>query len=387
MIPVKYTFRNLRARWVTTVMTALGTGLVVWASVLSFGLADGLEHALMISADTLDVVCLRKGSLDEVSSGLDKQTADRVATLDGIVRDETGEPLCSQEYVVTLMKPRRGDGGSTNLIVRGLKPVGRRLRPGFRIVEGRDVEPGKNEIITSHRVAERFANLALGEKIKINNTEFTVVGHFEASGCAAESEVWTDIRDLTTVRKVQGVVSSISFRTPDAATQERLIQIIKEDEDFNLKAMTEVDFFKDQMTSAQFIKGVGYFIALFLTIGAMFAAANTMYAAVAGRSREIGTLRALGFSRSSVLMSFMLESVVLCLLGGLVGCLATVPFNGYSTGAANLQTFSEITFSFSFGPRVLLEGVLMALMMGLVGGLAPAIRAVRLNVLQALRDV
>ena len=387
MIPVNYTVRNLRARWMTTLLTASGIALVVWASALSFGLSAGLKRALLVSADKLDIVCLRKGSLDEVSSGIDKQTADRVATLEGIEVDESGHPLVSAEYVITLMKPRRGDAGTTNLMVRGLLPVGWGLRPGFHVLPGgREPVPGKFEAITSPSIAERFQNTAIGEKLTINNMEFTIVGYFEANGCAAESEVWADLRDLTTVRKSQGIVSSVCLRARDLETQQRLISQLQEDELFALKAMTEEEFFREQMMTAQAIQGIGFFIALFLTVGAMFAAANTMYAAVAGRSREIGTLRALGFSRSSILTAFMLESVMLCLLGGAIGCLATVPFNGYSTGAANIQTFSELTFSFHFGPAVLLQGVLMALIMGLVGGIFPAIRAIRLNVLQSLRE-
>jgi putative ABC transport system permease protein len=388
MVPVKYTFRNLRTRWVTTLLTACGTGLVVFASVLSFGLSAGLQETMLISAHELGIVCLRKGSLDEVSSGIDKQTADRVATLEGIESDAQGRSLVSTEYVTTLMKPRRGDNGTTNLMVRGLKSEGWHLRPDFRILPGgREPEPGKFEAITSQSIADRFENARIGERMRIGNSDFAIVGHFEAGGCAAESEVWTDLRDLTTVRKSEGFVSSVRLRARDAASQRALIEQLSEDELFGLKAMTEEEFFKEQMMTAQAIQGVGFFIALFLTIGAMFAAANTMYAAVAGRAREIGTMRALGFSRMSILSAFLLESVVLCMLGGAIGCLATIPFNGYSTGAANFQTFSEMTFSFNFGPVVLLQGVLLALSMGVVGGIFPAVRAVRLNVLQALRDV
>lgn len=388
VIPVKYTMRNLRARWVTTLLTALGTGMVVFASALSFGLSAGLSRAMLISADKLGIVCLRKGSLDEVSSGIDIQTADRVATLEGIAVDQSGEQLVSVEFVITVMKRRRGDNGSTNLMVRGVKPSGFNLRPGFHILPGgRAPEPGKFEAISSLQLANRFENTRIGEALKINNQDFTIVGHFAASGCAAESEVWTDLRDLTAVRKSDGFASSVRLRARDEQIQKSLIEELQGDEQFNLKAMTEEEFYKEQMLTAQAIQNIGVFIALFLTIGAMFGAANTMYAAVAGRSREIGTLRALGFSRSSILLAFLLESVVLCLLGGVLGCLATVPFNGYSTGAANFQTFSETTFSFSFGPVVLLEGVLLALSMGVIGGIFPAVRAVRLNVLKALRDV
>lgn len=388
MIPIKYTIRSLLARRITTLMTALGTGLVVFASVLSFGLADGLQRALLISADPLDVVCLRDGALDEVSSSIDGATADRVRTLEGIARDASGEFLVSPEYVVTLMKPRRGDdAGVTNVMVRGLLPVGWQLRPGFRMIAGREPRAGVNEAIVSRRIAERFLNTRIGEKFKVNNTELTIVGYFEANGCAAESEIWTDLRDLTSARKVAGVVSTVCLRARDEAAQARLIRTLKQDVGFGFKALTEEEFYREQLMSAQIIKGLAGFIAAFLIVGAMFAAANTMFAAVAGRSRDIGTLRALGFSRSSVLFAFLLESVVLCLLGGVLGCLAVIPLDGYSTGIANFQTFSEIAFAFHFGPAVCLQGMLMSLAMGLAGGLLPAIRALRLDVVQSLRAV
>lgn len=389
MVPVKYNIRNLRVRWVTTVMTALGTGLVVWATVLSFGLADGLEHTLLITGDELDLIVLRKGSQDEVSSGIEERLADDLVTLEGIATDARGRRMSSPEFVTILTKPRRGDGGTTNLIVRGLTDVGRGLRPGFKIVDdgkSRDLIPGRNEAITSRRIAERFENTALGEKLEINNVDFTIVGYFEANGSAAESEVWTDLRDLTSVRRTPGAVSSVNLRARELAAKEALINRIENDEQFNLKAVDERQYYEGQMTASIAIKVVGYFLASFLTVGAMFAAANTMYGAVASRAREIGTMRALGFSRSSILVSFLLESVLLCLLGGLIGCLATLPFNGLSTGTANWATFSEITFSFRFGPRVLMRGVLMALTMGVLGGLLPAIRAVRLNIVMALRE-
>jgi putative ABC transport system permease protein len=246
--------------------------------------------------------------------------------------------------------------------------------------------PGRNEAITSRRIAERFENTAIGEQFRINNADFEVVGYFAADGSSAESEIWTDLRDLTTVRKVPAIVSCVNLRAQGKTARDALVARIAEDEQFNLRVFDEKQYYEQQSTSTMAIKVVGYFIAGCLTIGAMFAAANTMYAAVASRAREIGTLRALGFSRASVLLSFMLESTALCLLGGLLGCLGVLPFNGYSTGTANFQTFAEITFSFSFGPVVLLQGVLMAVVMGVLGGLFPAVRAVRLNILQALRE-
>lgn len=386
MIPVKYNLRNLRVRWVTTLMTVLGTGLVVWASVLTFGLTDGLEHALQISGHDLDLIVLRKGATDESSSGIEQKVARQVANLPGIQRDATGQPMCSVEFVTILTRPRRGDGGTTNLIVRGLEPVGRSLRPDFTIVQGRDLRPGVNEAITSRQMARRFQNLAIGEKLEINKVYFEIVGYFEAQGSAAESEVWADLRDLTGARRSSAMVSSVNLRARDADSKQALIKRIRDDEQFNLKVIGETEYFESQMTASIAIRWVGYVIAGFLTIGAMFAAANTMYAAVANRGREIGTLRALGFARRSILLSFLLESVILCLLGGLLGCLATLPFNGLSTGTANWATFSEITFEFRFGPNVLLRGAIMALVMGALGGLFPALRAVRLPTIDALRQ-
>lgn len=386
MIPAKYNLRNLRVRWVTTLITVFSTALVVLISVLVFGMIDGLEYALRVSGHPLDLIVLRKGSTDEISSGLQQQISREVSSLPGIAKDENGQPMCSVELCTILTKPRRNNGGTTNLIVRGLEDVGRALRPGFKITEGRDIKAGVNEAITSLKMANRFENLAMGEKLRINQDEFTIVGYFESDGSSAESEVWTDLRDLATARRTPEFTTSVNLRAIDQASMDSLIKTLSTDKRFELAGIPESKYFEDQLEQQSFWKYVGYFIASFLTFGAMFAAANTMYAAVASRGREIGTLRALGFSRLSILTSFLLESVVLCLMGGIVGCLATLPFNGLSTGTANFASFSEITFSFHFGPRVLMQGVTLALIMGLLGGLLPAVRAVRLNIINALRE-
>jgi putative ABC transport system permease protein len=385
MIPAKYNIRNLRVRWVTTLMTVLGTALVVWASVLSFGLSDGLNHALQVTGNELDLIVMRKGSQDEGSSAVEQKVAREIANLPGIAQDAAGKPMCSVEFVMILTQPRRAGGGTTNLIVRGMEQSGRALRPGFEIIEGRDLRAGVNEAVTSRSMGQRFENLGLGGKLNINKVDFTIVGYFTAEGSAAESEVWTELGDLTNARRTPDAVSIVNLRAMSEEAKQALIHRIADDEQFNLKVVDEPQYYADQMTASLAIRIVGVFIAAFLTFGAMFAAANTMYAAVASRSREIGTLRAIGFRRRSILFSFLLESVLLCVLGGILGCLATLPFNGLSTGTANWATFSEITFSFRFGPRVMLQGLCLALAMGVLGGLFPAIRAVRLNTATALR--
>jgi putative ABC transport system permease protein len=384
MIPLKYNLRSLRVRWVTTLLTCLAIGVVVFASVLTFGMIAGIEHALSASGDPADLIIMRKGSNDEMSSTITPTNARELANLPGIATGPDGEPLSSREFVTIALKPRRNKGGTANVIVRGLDQVGRHLRPDFKIVEGRDLEPGVNELITSPSIAGRFQNLGLGEQFEINDVGFTVVGYFEAAGCSAESEVWADRRDLTSAQRFDGAISVVNMRVPDDAARQAIMDRVRDDDQFKLKAISEVDYFESQMSAARAIKIVAYIIAIFLTIGAMFAAANTMYAAVSSRGREIGTLRAVGFPRRSVLTSFLLESLVLCSLGGLLGCLATVPLNGISGGTG--ISFSEITFSFRFGPRTLLQGMSMAVAMGLIGGLFPAIRAIRLQITDALRQ-
>jgi putative ABC transport system permease protein len=384
MIPLKYNLRSLGVRWVTTLLTSLAIGIVVFASVLTFGMIDGIEHALGASGDAHDLIVMRQGSNDEMSSSIGSETARELINLDGIAAGPEGQPLASREFVTIALKPRRDGVSTTNVIVRGLDYVGRQLRPGFKIVEGRDLKPGVNELITSRNMADRFANLSLGETFEINGVSFVVVGYFEAAGSSAESEVWADLRDLTSAQRVEGAISVVNMRIDDDEKRRAVIERVREDERFKLKAITETEYFENQKSSTIAIKVVAYLIAGFLTIGAMFAAANTMFAAVASRGREIGTLRAMGFPRRSVLLSFMLESLVLCLAGGLLGCLATLPLNGLSGGTS--VAFTEITFAFRFGPIVLLQGMALAVAMGLLGGFFPAVRAIRLQITDALRQ-
>jgi len=384
MIPLKYNLRSLSVRWVTTLLTIIAIAVVVFASVLTFGMIEGIEHALSTSGDQTDLIVMRQGSNDEMSSTIAPPTANELANLGGIATGPDGEPLASREFVTILIKTRRNKGGTANVIVRGLEMTGRQLRPDFKIVEGRDIKPGLNEMITSRSIANRFEGYGLNEVTQVNNTDFTVVGLFEAGGSSAESEVWADLRDLTAAQRITGAISVVNMRVPDEETRKELVERIRESEQFKLKAINEVEYFEAQKSSSIAIKVIAYLIAGFLTVGAMFAASNTMYAAVSSRGREIGTLRAVGFPRRAVLFSFMMEALVICLLGGLLGCLATLPLNGISGGTAN--GFNEITFSFRFGPKVLLQGMILAIAMGLLGGLFPSLRAIRLQITDALRQ-
>jgi putative ABC transport system permease protein len=238
-------------------------------------------------------------------------------------------------------------------------------------------------------MAARFQDCGLGERLDINGTDFEIVGQFEANGSTAESEVWTDWANLSAARRVPAeMYSLVVMQTASRSARDAIVQRIKssDDEFKELEVKDEKEYYQSQVNAMNYVMWIGYSLAIFLSLGASFGAANTMYAAVATRAREVGTLRALGFSRRNILASFLFESVVLCLLGGIVGCLVTVPLNGMSSGTQNAMMFSEVTFSFQFGPRVLLQGILLATLMGLLGGLAPALRAVRLNIVQALRE-
>jgi putative ABC transport system permease protein len=386
MIPLKYNVRNLRVRWVTTALTVLATGLVVWSSCILFGWVEGLQHSLNVSGDPLGVIVLRKGSTDEVNGGFELAKADDIVNLPGIARDETGRPLVARE-LVNIPIAERLEGTRTNIIMRGVEPASRRLRPEFTILPGgRDVEPGKGECIVSRSLSKRFKDMAVGSVLRAGEREsYRVVGVFTAGGSAAESEVWVDFKDLQRNLNREGYVSTVHLRAASATDLESIRKTINDDPQFKLDPQREGDYYANQTRSSILFKTAGTLIALFLTFGAMFAAANTMYAAVSSRIREIGTMRALGFSRFDLLASFLGESVLLCTLGGALGLLATLPLSALTISTS--LNFAESAFSFRFGPIVMTVALVMTVAMGVFGGLFPALRAVRLDVISALREL
>jgi putative ABC transport system permease protein len=387
MIPVKYNVRNLRVRWVSTLMTVLGTGLVVWSSCIIFGLVDGLQHSLNVSGDPLDLIVLRKGSTTETSGGFELKKADDVATLAGIAHDASGVPLVATE-LLSIPVVERVDGSRTNIIVRGVSQASTRLRPAFQVVRGRYFVPGRGECVVSRSLSRRFKGAGLGELLRVGDREaYRVVGIFTAGGSAAESEVWADLKDVARNTQREGTVSSVQLRAASAAEFDRIKRTLENETRFRLAATPESLYYANQSQSSLFLKGAGTLIAILLTFGAMFAAANTMYAAVSARTREIGTMRALGFSQIDILISFLGESVFLCAMGGAVGLLGTIPLSALTYGMSNFNTFSEMTISFRFGPLVMAVAAVMTLVMGVFGGLFPALRAVRLDVIRALRDL
>jgi putative ABC transport system permease protein len=395
MVPLKYNVRNLRVRWVGTLMTVIGTGLIVGSSCGVFSLVEGLEHSLKISGDPLDLIVLRKGSSSETISSIELDKSDKILNLGGIARDDSGKSLAVGELLY-IPVVERTTGGRANLILRGVDPArqsGQKsasstLRSDFRIVQGRDLEAGKGEAIVSRNLSKRFKGAGLGETLQISPKEsYRVVGLFTAGGSAAESEVWVDIQDLRRNTKREGYVSSVQIRAVDPNARDAIKQAIEGDAQFKLSAIPEAEYYAEQSRTALFYKVAGSVIAIFLCIGAMFAAANTMFAAVSARTREIGTMRALGFSRTSILLSFLGESLLLCSLGGILGVLGTLPLSYLTFGTNNIDTFAEVSVNFRFGPLVVAVALAMTFAMGVFGGLFPAIRAVRMDVIASLREL
>ena len=372
MIPLKYNVRNLRVRWKTTLMTVLGTGLVVWSSCILFGLVEGLEHSLTISGDPLDLIVLRKGSTNETTGGFETVKADEILTLPGIARDVDGQPMAAKE-LLNIPIAERGNGTRTNIIVRGVQPASRKLRPDFRIVEGTDLVEGRGECVVSRSMSKRFKGAQIGGVLNFGDKEtYRVVGIFTAGGSSAESEVWADFRDVVRNTGREGSVSCVQLRAADHAAYDQLRNTIENDTRFKLAAIPETVYFQNQSRSSIFLKGAGTLIAVLLTFGAMFAAANTMFAAVSTRTREIGTMRALGFSQFDILVCFLGESLILCALGGAAGLLATIPLNALTYETSDFNSFASMTIAFRFGPLVMAVALTMTLAMGLFGGMLPS---------------
>jgi len=388
-IPLKYNLRNLFVRKVSTAMTVFVVCLVVTVFLFVLALWQGVSRTLSVTASTRNIITMRVGSQAEMQSVITKDAYETIRSLPGIERSPSGEPYVSAE-LISLVNLPRADGQMTNVQVRGMDPIGFSMRPGVKIVDGRMFRLGTNEAIVSKNLANRFAGMKIGDMIKTGAFRWVVVGHFDASGSAYESEVWTDARDLQGQTKRQ-IFSSIFVRTSDPEAAARYIETVKGDQRLKLEGKTEKKYYEEQMITGAPIKILAILVGIFTAIGASFGAMNTMYAQVAARTREIGTLRAIGFSRRSVLLSFILEALLLCLIGGLIGtALAFVLFNlllTKPTGTMNFRTFSEVLFNFRLTPPLIAGGLVFSLAMGLLGGFFPAARAARLKIINALREI
>lgn len=385
-VPISYSIRNLTARKTSTLMTALGIGLTVAVLLSIMAMVEGLRTSLEASGHPLHLLVVRKGATAELNSIVSPTTFHELRTKPGIARGEDGQPLASLELVTVIVLENPGNPQGINITLRGLVPVGFAMR-GIRLAEGRMFEPGRREVVVGRGLVNRYPAARPGGVMRFGRGEWRVVGVMDAGNSAANSEIFADLYQLASDQNRPDAMSSVLLRAIDAAAARALVNDIQTDARFNNDVIPEQQYYAMQTSSAAPVRSVGMLVALIMAVGSSFAAMNTMYAAVARRAAEIGTLRVLGFSRASILFSFFLESLFLCLLGGALGCLMVLPLNNLQTGIGSFVTFSEIVFQFRVTPAIMATGVMFSLIIGVFGGLFPAWSASRKEILQALRQV
>ena len=384
-IPVIYNLRSLRQRPVSTLTTAVGMGLVVLVFIAMMALSRGFRAALVDTGSRENVIVLRKGSDTELVSGIGRNTAQTIAAVPFIARGPEGRPMVSPEVYVLVSLDRLTEGEAL-VVARGINPEAFEVRKNVEIVEGRMIKPGSPEILIGKSIVDRFANTGIGDKINFASRDWTVVGHFAASGSAFESEIWGENEQFMPAFRGE-VFQSVTFRMEDPSAFESIKTSLESDPRLQVDALREYDFYAGQSALlSQILNFAAVFIAGIMAIGAIFGAINTMYAAVGARAPEIAVLLTLGFRPFSVMSSFLLEATMIAVLGGLLGCLFSLPINGIVTSTTNWQSFSEVAFAFRVTPDLLLRGVLFAVVMGFIGGFFPARRAAKQPVVQAARQ-
>ena len=384
-IPFTYIVRNLVARRLTTVLTAGGMALVVYVFATVLMLSAGLKATLVATGQDDNIIVIRRGAQTEVQSGIDRRQAGIVESLADIAIGQNGKRLISKEPVVLINLPKRASGKPSNVVIRGIAPGSLALRPNVKIVEGRMFQPGTSEIITGRAIADGFRGAALGETLRFASRDWTVVGVFDAGHSGFDSELWGDAEQMLQAFRRTGF-SVLLLKLADTENFDAVKAAIEADPRLTLEAKRETRFYADQSeTLSKFITYLGTTISIIFSIGAIIGAMITMYASVASRTNEIGTLRALGFSRGSILVAFLGESLLLGLIGGVVGLIAAAFMQTLQISTTNFQTFAELAFRFVMTPGIVVAALLFALAMGFVGGFLPAARAARLKIVDALR--
>ncbi len=387
-IPIVYNLLSLKERWTSTVVAVLGIAGTVGVFVAMLSLARGFEATLVASGSPGNAIVRRAGATSEMDSAISIENVRMIENAPGVERDAQG-PLLSAEVVVIAAFPLKSTGTDANVQVRGVSPRALEVREGVRMAEGRFLRPGVAELVVGRNAATAYDGFGLGRRVRFGGGEWTVVGVFDAGGSAFDSEVWCDTDVLNQVyQRPRGVFQSVTAHLVSAGDFKAFADALAADPRLTVQVEREVDYWSKQSQAlTTLITVLGTLVALVMGVGAVFAALNTMYAAVSERAREIATLRALGFGADSVILSFVLESLCIAFVGGVVGCIAVLPINGLTTGTMNFQTFSHLAFAFRITPTLLAEGLAFALFMGLAGGVPPAVRAARQRVSVALREL
>lgn len=387
-IPIVYNIRSVKARWTSTIVAVLGIAGTVGVFVAMLSLARGFRATLVASGSKDNALIVRAGATSEMTSGVSLDEVKVIQDEPGIARGADG-PLITSEAVLMAPIPLLSTGTDANVELRGVSPNVLEIRKQVRIVEGRMFKAGLAEVVVGKNANTTYQGLTLGNTIALGSLRWQIVGIFDAGGSSFDSEVWADARLLDSAfnrpdTSFQSV--TVHLTSPDALNQ--LKDAVTSDPRLNVDVAREIDYYAKQSTSmTTLITRLGGFVAMIMAIGAVFGALNTMYSAVADRGREIATMRALGFGGPSVVVSFLIEALLISFVGGLLGCLAVLRLNGLTTSTINFQTFSNLAFAFKITPDLLVTGIVFALAMGVLGGFFPAVRAARLPVATALREL
>ncbi|MCA3233629.1 MAG: ABC transporter permease [Cupriavidus sp.] len=385
VIPLHYIARNVWARRLTTSLTAGGLALVVFVFATMLMLDAGLKQTLVTTGERDNVVVIRKGAETEIQSAISRDQAAALEMYPSIAMTPEGRPMASREAVVLISLTKTGYTTPSNVVIRGVSPLGVPLRPQVRLTAGRVFKPGSSEIIVGSSIAKGYGNVRIGDHLRFAQRDWTVVGHFDAGGSGFDSEIWGDVDQLMQSFR-RGSYSSMVLRLANTDAFDRFRTDIDVDPRLANEAKREQQFYSDQSKAlSAFINILGLTLTTIFSVAAMIGAMITMYASVANRVGEIGTLRALGFQRTNVLMAFLIEAVLLGLVGGIAGllCASLMQFASFST--TNFQTFADLSFRFVLTPAIIVKTLLFSMAMGLIGGFLPALRASRLNIVDALR--
>lgn len=385
-IPIVYNLRSVKARWTSAIVAVLGIAGTVGVFVAMLSLARGFKATLVSSGSAGNALVVRAGAPSEMMGAVTLDSVKIIQDAPGVARSG-GSPLVTPEVVGVVPFPLRATGTDANVQIRGVSPIVLQVRSNVKIAKGRFFQPGLSELIVGRNAATSYAGLGLGDTVRLGGSNWQVVGVFDAGGSAFDSEVWCDSRVLNQVfKRPEYIFQSVTAHLTSPEAFQQFKDAVTADPRMNVDISREIDYYEKQSGRlTRLITILGGLVAFIMGIGAVFGALNTMYSAVAERSREIATMRALGFGGPSVVVSFIFEALFISFLGGVLGCIAVLPLNGLTTGAMNWQTFSHLAFAFRVTPPLLVAGIVFALSMGLVGGLPPAVRAARSQVAAALR--
>jgi len=386
-LPLIYNIRSVKVRWTSTMIAVLGIAGVVAVFVAMLSMARGFKATLVSSGSPHNAIVRRGGSLSEMESAITLDQIRVITDAPGVMRNADGIPLISPEVVIIASLPQKNTGVDSLIQLRGVAERVLEVRDTVKITEGRYFRPGLAEIVVGRNIAQMYRNCRIGDKPHFGGRDWTVVGILDSGGSAFDSEIWGDAIILNqTYNRPASIFQSATVRMTSPHALFEFKSALMGDPRLTVEVEREIDYYERQsQVVTTMIRVLGFLVVFIMGIGAVFGALNTMYSAVAARVREIATIRSLGFGRSSIIISFLCESVFIALIGGIIGCIAVLPINGYTASTLNFQTFSNLAFAFRVTPDLLMQGLCFAVFMGLLGGLFPAIRAARLPVAEALR--